>query len=68
MSALDDLVVLPAPFCNASAGDREWLREAGHEPCAHGWRWAEERLLSREAEAERIRRAVELMERDLRRG
>jgi peptidoglycan/xylan/chitin deacetylase (PgdA/CDA1 family) len=40
-----------------------WLREAGHEPCAHGWRWAEEWLLSREEEAARIRRAVESIER-----
>ena len=40
-----------------------WLREAGHEPCSHGWRWAEEWLLSREEEAERIRRAVESIER-----
>jgi peptidoglycan/xylan/chitin deacetylase (PgdA/CDA1 family) len=40
-----------------------WLREAGHEPCSHGWRWSEEWLLSREEEAERIRRAVESIER-----
>jgi peptidoglycan/xylan/chitin deacetylase (PgdA/CDA1 family) len=40
-----------------------WLRESGHEPCAHGWRWAEEWLLSREEEAERIRRAVVSIER-----
>jgi peptidoglycan/xylan/chitin deacetylase (PgdA/CDA1 family) len=40
-----------------------WLREAGHEPCSHGWRWAEEWLLSREEEAERIRRAVASIER-----
>jgi peptidoglycan/xylan/chitin deacetylase (PgdA/CDA1 family) len=31
--------------------------------CAHGWRWAEEWLLSREEEAERIRRAVVSIER-----
>jgi peptidoglycan/xylan/chitin deacetylase (PgdA/CDA1 family) len=40
-----------------------WLREAGHEPCAHGWRWAEEWLLSREEEAERIRQAIDSIER-----
>jgi len=40
-----------------------WLREAGHEVCSHGWRWAEEWRLSREEEAERIRLAVESIER-----
>jgi len=35
-----------------------WVREAGHEPCSHGWRWSEEWLLGREAERERIDRAV----------
>jgi peptidoglycan/xylan/chitin deacetylase (PgdA/CDA1 family) len=40
-----------------------WVREAGHEPCAHGWRWAEEWLLTREEEADRIRLAVESIER-----
>ena len=35
-----------------------WVREAGHEPCSHGWRWSEEWLLSREEERERIDLAV----------
>lgn len=35
-----------------------WLREAGHEPCSHGWRWEEVWRLSREEEADHIRRAV----------
>jgi peptidoglycan/xylan/chitin deacetylase (PgdA/CDA1 family) len=35
-----------------------WLREAGHEPCCHGWRWEEPWLLSREEEADHIRRAI----------
>src|SRR5207247_3963292 len=35
------------------------IREAGHEPLAHGWRWVEHWLLSREEEREHIRRAVE---------
>ena len=36
-----------------------WLREAGHEPCSHGWRWEEVWKLSREDEADHIRRAIE---------
>jgi peptidoglycan/xylan/chitin deacetylase (PgdA/CDA1 family) len=36
-----------------------WLREAGHEPCSHGWRWEEVWRLSREEEADHIRRAIE---------
>lgn len=36
-----------------------WLREAGHESCAHGWRWSEDWLVSRQEEQERIRLAVE---------
>jgi peptidoglycan/xylan/chitin deacetylase (PgdA/CDA1 family) len=36
-----------------------WIREAGHEPCSHGWRWEETWRLSREEEAEHIRMAIE---------
>jgi len=36
-----------------------WLKEAGHEPCSHGWRWEEVWRLSREEEADHIRRAIE---------
>ena len=36
-----------------------WLREAGHEPCCHGWRWEEVWRLSREEEAEHIRLAID---------
>lgn len=39
-----------------------WLREAGHEPCSHGWRWEEVWRLSRDEEADHIRRAVESIE------
>lgn len=35
-----------------------WLREAGHEPCSHGWRWEEVWRLSREEEADHICRAI----------
>jgi len=41
----------------------EWLAEAGHEPCAHGWRWSELWLLSREQEREEISRAIETIQR-----
>lgn len=36
-----------------------WLKEAGHEPCCHGWRWEEVWRLSREDEADHMRRAIE---------
>jgi peptidoglycan/xylan/chitin deacetylase (PgdA/CDA1 family) len=36
-----------------------WLKEAGHEPCSHGWRWEEVWRLSRADEADHIRRAIE---------
>jgi peptidoglycan/xylan/chitin deacetylase (PgdA/CDA1 family) len=39
-----------------------WLREAGHEPCSHGWRWEEVWRLSRDDEADHIRRAIESIE------
>jgi peptidoglycan/xylan/chitin deacetylase (PgdA/CDA1 family) len=42
---------------NREVGD--WIREAGHEPCSHGWRWEESWRLTREEEAEHIRMAVE---------
>jgi peptidoglycan/xylan/chitin deacetylase (PgdA/CDA1 family) len=46
---------------NPAVGD--WIREAGHEPCAHGWRWAEHWTMSREEEREEIRRAIESIDR-----
>jgi peptidoglycan/xylan/chitin deacetylase (PgdA/CDA1 family) len=39
-----------------------WLKEAGHEPCSHGWRWEEVWRLSREEEADHIRRAIAAIE------
>ncbi len=41
----------------------EWIRESGHEPCSHGWRWGEHWLLSREEERERIQWTIESFER-----
>jgi peptidoglycan/xylan/chitin deacetylase (PgdA/CDA1 family) len=40
-----------------------WLQEAGHEPCSHGWRWEEVWRLSRDEEADHIRRAIESIRR-----
>jgi peptidoglycan/xylan/chitin deacetylase (PgdA/CDA1 family) len=40
-----------------------WIRESGHEPCSHGWRWEEHWLLDRETEREHIRLAIESIER-----
>lgn len=39
------------------------IREAGHEPAAHGWRWSEHWLLDREEERRRIHAAVATIER-----
>lgn len=39
-----------------------WLREAGHEPCSHGYRWEEHWLLSRDEERDHIRSAIEVIE------
>lgn len=39
-----------------------WIREAGHEPCSHGWRWEEVWQLTREEEADHIRRAIASIE------
>ncbi len=36
-----------------------WIREAGHEPCSHGWRWVEPWTLERDEEREHIRLAIE---------
>ena len=39
-----------------------WLREAGHEPCCHGWRWEEVWTLSREEEREHMLEAIASIE------
>lgn len=38
-----------------------WIREAGHEPCCHGWRWEEMWRLSREEEREHLAMAIASM-------
>jgi peptidoglycan/xylan/chitin deacetylase (PgdA/CDA1 family) len=39
-----------------------WIKEAGHEPCCHGWRWEEVWKLSAEEEADHIRLAIASIE------
>jgi allantoinase len=39
-----------------------WIRERGHEPCAHGWRWEQIWRLDRETEAEHLRLCIESIE------
>lgn len=40
----------------------KWIMEDGHEPCAHGWRWAEDWKFSRGEQKERINLAVTSIE------
>jgi len=39
-----------------------WIRERGHEPCGHGWRWEQIWRLSRDEEREHLRRCIESIE------
>ncbi len=39
-----------------------YIREAGHDVCAHGWRWEKVGQLSRDVEREHIARAVQSIE------
>lgn len=39
-----------------------WIKEAGHDVCAHGWRWEKVWNLTREQEKERIEWAVKSIE------
>jgi len=40
----------------------EWVRDRGHDICAHGWRWTDPAELSEEQERERIALAVASIE------
>lgn len=40
----------------------KWLRESGHEPCCHGWRWEEVWTLSRDEEKAHMDAAIKSME------
>lgn len=46
---------------NTDVGD--YIRDAGHEPCSHGWRWEELWRLSEEEERDHMARAVASIER-----
>jgi peptidoglycan/xylan/chitin deacetylase (PgdA/CDA1 family) len=64
LALFDEYAIKTTFFTAAVALERnrevaEWLREAGHEPCSHGWRWIEHWLLERETERQHIRWAVE---------
>jgi peptidoglycan/xylan/chitin deacetylase (PgdA/CDA1 family) len=41
----------------------QWVQEAGHEPCSHGWRWSEHWLFDREQERQHMQWAIESIER-----
>lgn len=45
---------------NPEVGAR--IREAGHEPCSHGWRWSEHWRFDREEERKRIQWAIDGIE------
>jgi peptidoglycan/xylan/chitin deacetylase (PgdA/CDA1 family) len=67
MRIFDEYDVKVTFFACAVALDRNrqvgaWLRESGHEPCSHGWRWLEHWTLTREQESEYMRRAIELIQ------
>ena len=59
----DQLEVPITMFASAVAVERnpqvgEWIAEAGHDVCAHGWRWEKTYRLTREQEKERMDWAV----------
>lgn len=65
---LDRLGVKCTFFAAAQALERnpdvaQWIREAGHEPCGHGYRWSEDWLVDRDEERDRIQMAVRSIER-----
>jgi peptidoglycan/xylan/chitin deacetylase (PgdA/CDA1 family) len=67
MRLFDEFGVKATYFACAAALERnpevgEWIRESGHEPCSHGWRWEEHWLLDRDTERQHIAWAVELIE------
>ena len=60
----DEFKVKTTFFASAVALERnlevaEYIREAGHDVCAHGWRWEEVWRLSREEERQHMEWAIE---------
>jgi peptidoglycan/xylan/chitin deacetylase (PgdA/CDA1 family) len=67
MRLFDEYQVKVTFFACAVALERnpevgQWLQQAGHEPCSHGWRWSEHWLFDREQEREHMRWAIETIE------
>ena len=67
MRLFDEYGVKATYFAAAIALERnpevaQWIKESGHEPCSHGWRWEEHWLLDRETERQHITWAVESIE------
>ena len=65
---VDGLQIPITFFAAATALERNpevaaWLKEAGHEPCSHGWRWEEVWTLSREEEKQHMLWAIESFKR-----
>ena len=55
MRLFDEYKVKVTFFACAVALERnpevgQWIRESGHEPCSHGWRWSEQWRFTREEE------------------
>ena len=68
MRLFDEYSVKATYFACAVALERnpevgQWIRQSGHEPCSHGWRWEEHWLLDRETHRQHIEWAVESIER-----
>jgi peptidoglycan/xylan/chitin deacetylase (PgdA/CDA1 family) len=68
MRLFDEFDVKVTFFACAVALERnpgvgEWIQEAGHEPCSHGWRWSEHWLFDRDEERRRMQAAIESIER-----
>ena len=68
MRLFDEYKIKVTFFAAAVALERNpevaaWLKEAGHEPCSHGWRWVEPWKLTRDQEREHIRAAIDSIER-----
>jgi len=67
MRLFDEYAVKVTFFACAVALERnpevgQWIKESGHEPCSHGWRWSEHWLLSREDEKQQMQWAIESIE------
>src|SRR5712691_12974595 len=67
MRLFDEYGIKATYFAAAIALERnpevaQWIKESGHEPCSHGWRWEEHWLLDRDTERQHIAWAVESIE------